>query len=432
MKKNLPQVVNQMNKSKIPESIRKRAKIILPDPQISDQDISEISKLGHENEEDNGIHATKMLISNYTPSLQTPMQGQNFITDRTPSRPDNIMVQAQNLKNLTTQSTPLIPSENLPITDFEGPIPGETNIKTPNPLLLRLRTPMENSESMTPGGVLGTPRRTPFRDQFNINTENDIQTRIKMKEEREKLKEGLTSLPEPKREIQIAMPNLPDDLDDMDIDKGTSSNTEDQSERDRKINMLKQAKKEAQMRLRSQVLRRNLPRPFKVNTKFSKSEKEISEMKDSSDYVPELIKHEITKMMINDSLTYPTKNNLPTKVSKKNWEYDEFTEEELKIAKSLLQKETQTLIEENEEVSFDKYQSTWDRCQEDLIFLPHKNKFNLISSSMSQGDKLQALEYQYDNIEKDIQRQEKKAILGEKKINPLSHGICQSRLKTRE
>jgi len=243
MKKNLPQVVNQMNKSKIPESIRKRAKIILPDPQISDQDISEISKLGHENEEDNGIHATKMLISNYTPSLQTPMQGQNFITDRTPSRPDNIMVQAQNLKNLTTQSTPLIPSENLPITDFEGPIPGETNIKTPNPLLLRLRTPMENSESMTPGGVLGTPRRTPFRDQFNINTENDIQTRIKMKEEREKLKEGLTSLPEPKREIQIAMPNLPDDLDDMDIDKGTSSNTEDQSERDRKINMLKQAKK---------------------------------------------------------------------------------------------------------------------------------------------------------------------------------------------
>jgi len=27
---------------------------------------------------------------------------------------------------------------------------------------------------------------------------------------------------------------------------------------------------------------------------------------------------------------------------------------------------------------------------------------------MSQGDKLQALEYQYDNIEKDIQRQEKK------------------------
>jgi len=51
---------------------------------------------------------------------------------------------------------------------------------------------------------------------------------------------------------------------------------------------------------------------------------------------------------------------------------------------------------------------------------------------MSQGDKLQALEYQYDNIEKDIQRQEKKAILGEKKINPLSHGICQSRLKTRE
>jgi len=35
---------------------------------------------------------------------------------------------------------------------------------------------------------------------------------------------------------------------------------------------------------------------------------------------------------------------------------------------------------------------------------------------MSQGDKLQALEYQYDNIEKDIQRQEKKAILGEKKL----------------
>jgi len=416
MEKNLPEVVMQMNKSRLSESLRKRAKIIMPDPQISDQEISEISKTGYVSEEDNGNEATKMLISNYmpTPSLQTPMQGQNFITERTPSRPDTIMLEAQRLKNLTSQSTPLIPGDNEEMPDFNDPNTGKQDFKTPSPLLLKLRTPMENNDNMTPG-VMGTPRKTPFRDQFNINTENDIQTRIKLKEEKEKLKLGLGSLPEPKREIQIVVPELPEDFDSMDIDRGSSSNLEDEAEREKKINSLRQAKKDAQLRLRSQVLRRNLPRPFKVNAKFSKTEKEIEELKNTNEYIPELLKYELNKMMINDSITYPTKNNLPTKVSKNTWKYEEYTEDELKVAKSLLHKETQSLIEENEKVSFDEYETTWTRCQEDLIYLPHKKKFNLNSNSMSQNDKLPALEYQYENLEKDLKRQEKKAVLGEKK-----------------
>jgi len=418
-------VIDQLVRRNLPQSIRDRTKIILPEPQISDQEISEIGKQVVPKDDDEGIEATKLLVSNYmpTPSLQTPGQGQSYITDRTPLMPDTIMLEAQKLKALTTQSTPLLPSENDDIPEFTGPTPGNTNIKTPNPLLLRLRTPMQNTDNMTPGGVMGTPRKTPFRDQFNINTENDIQTRLKLKEEKEKLKQGLTSLPDPKREIQIVVPELPEDFDNMDIDKGSSSNLQDESEKDRLLNLQRQAKKDAQLRLRSQVLRRNLPRPFKVNTNFAKSENEIEELKNTSpdDYIPELLKSELSKMMINDSLTYPTKNNLPTKISKKTWNYEQFTEDELKNAKLLLQKETQSLMEENEQVSFDDFQSTWIRCQEELIYLPHKKKFNLFSNSMSQNDKIPALEYQFETIEKDLQRQEKKAILGEKKLH-LYHG----------
>jgi len=250
MKKNLPKVVMQMNKAKLPDSIRKRAKLVLPDPQISDQEITELSNLSQGDEdEDKGIEATKMLVSMQTPS-QTPVPGHTRITDRTPARPDSLLLEAQNLLNLSSQSTPLIPGENLPLhkTNMSG---GKTDIKTPNPLLLQLRnTPMvETGGGVTPGGM-GTPRRTPYRDQLNINTENQMQNKIKLKQERDKLKSGLTSLPDPKREIHIAMPEVPDDYDtSKEIDRGTSSMLLDEAEKE-KVSLNK-AKRDAQSRLRS-------------------------------------------------------------------------------------------------------------------------------------------------------------------------------------
>jgi len=199
----------------------------------------------------------------------------------------------------------------------------------------------------------------------------------------------------------------------MEIDKGSSSAHEDASESERRKNILKQAKKEAQMKMRSSVLRRNLPRPYRVNVEFSKTEEEIKIIEKTDinplDLADEFIKLEMVKMMTNDALLYPSKTVLPPKVSKQNWNYPDYSEDELKNANSLLHKETKK-VEEGQEINLEEFSKIWENCQDDLIYLPQKKKYNLNSQSMALNDKLSALEYQYNNIEKDVLRQEKKSI----------------------
>ncbi|ESQ39619.1 hypothetical protein EUTSA_v10001097mg [Eutrema salsugineum] len=91
----------QANKLNDPEVVRKRSKLMLPPPQISDHELEEIAKMGYasdllaENEElTEGSAATRALLANYS---QTPMR----TPQRTPAgKGDAIMMEAENLARL--------------------------------------------------------------------------------------------------------------------------------------------------------------------------------------------------------------------------------------------------------------------------------------------------------------------------------------------
>ena len=91
------------------ESSRKRSKLVLPTPQISDAELEEVVKLGQASEETRALAgeeggASQHLLADYsitpsaTPILRTP---------RTPASQDTILQEAQNLIALQNVATPL-------------------------------------------------------------------------------------------------------------------------------------------------------------------------------------------------------------------------------------------------------------------------------------------------------------------------------------
>jgi len=104
MKKDLPAVIAQINKLTDPEQIRKKTKLLMPAPQISDVELEEFSKMNTEPqfEQSDEHKVTDTLLSKYsvTPA-HTPFSGRtpaNFgmrTPARTPLRPDTLLQEAK-------------------------------------------------------------------------------------------------------------------------------------------------------------------------------------------------------------------------------------------------------------------------------------------------------------------------------------------------
>lgn len=425
MDKDLPSVL-EAQKKRLPEYARRRAKLILPEPQISDREIHLISNMGVSVEE-GGSDATNMLISDYLP---TPTPGRDLlatptpqrVVERTPLRPDTITMEAQNLRALKEASTPLLPGENTELhpTDFSGAKPKIQDIRTPNPLLTPLRSDATPSTGLTPG-------RTPMRDSLSINENEQLSSlmeeRMRLAQQRDGLKSRFGSLPEPQREIKIAMPDVPDDLEEYisDVEGGTATFLVDADDVDRKALLAAQKRKEKRVNMKSKVLNRELPRPYRVRTSYSKNESEIEAMKrdpqiSDLDICNEMIKNEMIKVITNDALSYPTNKARPPKINKRTWNYDYYSDAEMRKAKSLIDKEIEKMNIRNGQINFEEYIKVWESCNEDLLYIPQKDSFNLNSISMSLDDRLGSMEYLIDTISMDIKREERQIQKLEKKL----------------
>ena len=184
----LPSAILQT--SGVSELTKKRSKLVLPAPQISDAELQEVVKVGQASEvarqtaEESGItnSASSTLLSEYNVTnnsiaLRTP---------RTPASQDRILQEAQNLMALTNVDTPLKgglnPTTTLHESDFSGVSPQQEVVQTPNIVLATpFRTPSNGAEGLTPrSGTTtkpvsdATPGRTPFRDKLNINPEDGM------------------------------------------------------------------------------------------------------------------------------------------------------------------------------------------------------------------------------------------------------------------
>lgn len=453
-----PSAIMQANKLNDPEAVRKRSKLMLPAPQISNHELDEIAKIGYASdlltgseELSEGSEATRSLLANYA---QTPRQGMTpFRTpQRTPAgKGDAIMMEAENLARLRESQTPLLGGENpdLHPSDFSGVTPKKREIQTPNVMLTPSATPggagLTPRIGMTPsrdGYSLGmTPKSTPIRDELHINEEMDIHDSAKLELRRQadlqrSLRTGLGNLPAPKNEYQVLMQPVPEDTEEPE-----EKMEEDMSDRVAREKAEEEARLQALLKKRSKVLQRELPRPPISSLELIKNSL-IRTDEDKSSFVPptsieqadELIRRELLLLLEHDNAKYPLdekamnekKKGGKLSANKKSSSVpviDDFEEDELNEAEYLVKEESQRLCvamgHENE--TLDEFVEAHKTSLNDIMFFPTRNSYGL-SSVAGNVEKLTALQSEFEVVKKRMDDDTKKAQRLEQKIKVLTNG----------
>ena len=455
----LPGAITAQNKFQ--EPVKKRSKLVLPAPQISEAELEDVVKVGQASEfarqqaEDTGMKdgASQALLNDYSVTQNVA----NLRTPRTPAIQDSILQEAQNIMALTNVDTPLKGGLNTPLhnSDFSGVTPQRQSTATPNVVLSTPRgTPMNESDGMTPS-MAGSSRRagqtplnTPYRDKLSINAEDDYMDvdyqQYQQKSQQEDLKHGLASLPAPRNDYEIVIPENEGMEDDV---MGAEGDTfiADQADVDEKRSEEIRLERERELKKRSQAVQRELPRPVDVNSSVlrptNQSDPALSEIQRAE----ELIKREMITMLHNDTVYSPTphqqglsgKNKQPSQkfiVSQaqhlaylEQHPYVEMEEEELEIAKTLLKQEMDYVKQKmaHGDLSLEAYTQVWEECYSQVLYLPSQNRYTRANLA-SKKDRIESLEKRLENNRSHMTKDAKRASKLEKKLKVLLGGY-QSR-----
>ena len=323
----------QLQKIRQAEQLSKRRQLTLPAPQVGETELEEIVKMGMMGENANKIagasenESTKGLVGNYT-NINT---GAPIRTPRAPPTEDRVANEIKNIRALTETQSSLLGGENTPLhesgtTGFDGIAPRKMVVSTPNPLATPFRTngpglgATPRATPMIPGQ---TPLRTP-RDTLAIN-QNGAYTsalvsmtprdqKLQQNSIKQKLRAGsvviypltgranisiksFESLPKPK-EIELEEPEEPEE--DMEI-SSTNGLVEDKEEIDRRNRERQAAEAAAELKRRTQVLQRSLPRPTTIDIGT------LPKTESSSDgnVIYDMIAQEMATLIGTDALRYP-------------------------------------------------------------------------------------------------------------------------------
>ena len=300
------------------EPARKRSKLVLPTPQIDDQEMEQIVKLGKASEaaresvvdEEGTVRPSDTLLASYAVTPSTALR-----TPRTPmAAQDNILQAAQNIMAYQNVDTPLKGGLNSELAenggDFTGINPNSKPMQTPNTVLTTPFRTKDGQVDLTPsqhgqnasvrkGMTPGVP--TPLRDKLAINPEesfDDASDRFHQREMKETLKLGLSSLPQPKNDFEIV---VPEDMAEEAIEDEGQSWVEDQADIDNQTAEEFRKRREAELKRRSQPVQRDLPRPTDMNHSVLRplnSDPPLSDLQRAE----ELIKREMIIMMHHDCI----------------------------------------------------------------------------------------------------------------------------------
>ena len=343
----------QMQKMREAEQSSKRRGLNLPKPQVGEGELEEIIKMGKLGEAANTLaresdnDATRGLVISYsTLNSSAPIR-----TPKAPEQEDHIANEIRNIRALNDTQSALLGGENTPLhegqssTGFDGIAPRKHNMATPNPMA----TPQhQNGVGATPGRPGQTPMRTP-RDAYALNDDDGsfnvsaTPRDVRMRDHalKSQLKSGLASLPKPKdTEWEFEIP------EDQKESVTAEDVEEDAAERDRRARERREAEEALELRRRTQVMQRGLPRPLIVDhhTMIKQADK-------LSDPAAALIAKEAANLMANDATRYP----LPgSKVKGKPARPPLIDDRSLADARLLLLSETKSLPE------FDQVQAAFE------------------------------------------------------------------------
>jgi pre-mRNA-splicing factor CDC5/CEF1 len=437
------------------EPERKRSKLVLPEPQISDVELQQVVKLGRASEiakevaSESGIETTDALLADYSITPQIAA------TPRTPAPlTDRIMQEAQNVMALTHTETPLKGGMNTPLTqtDFSGSLPQALALATPNTVIA---TPFRSSRGdggATPGGfatpassalmpvggsVRGGATFTPahVRDKLNINPEDSMSVtdtpaayKHYQRQMKSSLREGLSSLPAPKNDYEIV---VPDDEQEEELMESAAISVEDQADIDAKRIAAEKERLRKEMLLRSQVIQRDLPRPLDINASVLRPTSEMHGLNDLQK-AEELIKQEMIAMLhydaLHDPVVVPGATAPPQKKQQhlsylENHRYQDVSVVDREAASKLLKQEMQVVKSgmAHGELSLENYSQVWQECLSQVLYLPSQNRYTRANLA-SKKDRIESFEKRLEQNRKHMAKEAKKCSKVEKKLKTLLGG----------
>ena len=437
------------------EPLKKRSKLVLPEPQIADIEMEQIVKLGKASEAARESVTSEMLGDSQRASdalladyAVTP--GTNMRTPRTPmAQHDRVLQEAQNIMALSHVDTPLKGGENVTLHenggDFGGATPQVSAIATPNTVLTTPFRTKDGQVGLTPGrtpglGVPGTPGATPVRDKLSINpgesVEGDV-NKYQAHEMKETLKLGLSSLPTPTNDFEIVVPETEDDTEMQD-----DANTwiEDQADIDQQTEEAYRKKREQEFKRRSQAVQKDLPRPTEMNQTVLRpmnSDPPLTGLQKAE----ELIKREMLVMLHYDCLETPTPSQRGEGSKKKSGAdrgiineqqhrqyldkhpYQTFSDEEMTAAKDLLAKEMDVVKHGmlHGDLSLEAYTQVWEECLAQVLYLPAQNRYTRANLA-NKKDRIESMEKRLEQNRAHMKKDSKKAVKIEEKLKILTRG----------
>lgn len=421
---NLPDhVLKIQQQHNMGEAARDRTSLLLPKPQVSNEEIRDIVKLGQTSDAalsfvETGSSASKGLLQDYsltqglTPQRTAPAGGKK----------DSILMAAQNLVALNETQTPLAGGINTPLH--------ETNFavqSTPNTIL---GTPLNQAGipgGMTPqrGGGKGaqatpgaTPGATPLRDSLSINSGDATgDTPVQGRRERQRqnmlkrqLREGLLGLPAPQNDLEL---QLPDDYEGDEAEATADGRVLDQSDVDKARRNKNRMEEEAEMRLRSSVIRQSLPRPRMVTLAPVEVTADMSEIERAD----AAIQQQMVAMIQCDAFDFPVAGG---QRPRQRATVGDVSESELSAAQALLEVEMEAMGVVPDQLQ-EPFVAAVEAERNASIFLNQENRLAWRVRT-SEADMAKAGELTFQTLKKRMDESHKAAKKLEKKVERLTKG----------
>eukprot|EP01117_Protostelium_nocturnum_P003468 TRINITY_DN1450_c0_g1_i1.p1 TRINITY_DN1450_c0_g1~~TRINITY_DN1450_c0_g1_i1.p1 ORF type:complete len:657 (-),score=249.82 TRINITY_DN1450_c0_g1_i1:42-2012(-) len=238
----------------------------------------------------------------------------------------------------------------------------------PNALATPLRPSDTPNNFATPLTKSFQSTRAPNPLATPITSEHQFLKPVELKK---KLKSALSQLPAPQNEYSFQLPEAVEEQDE-----NNQLEEQDASEVLRIKQKMEEEKHQALLRLRSQVLKRDLPRPSVLPQSFQKFQSSYSNilMKQADEFV-----HLEVQNLINyESSVFPKK---VTKHQSKAPHYQQFSENELDSASKLIAEET-----EKNNISFEEFSKILKQVSDED------------SSTLNKKDQIESLKKQFEKL----------------------------------
>ncbi|CAI5744027.1 unnamed protein product [Peronospora destructor] len=332
VKSNLPQIIAAVNEKNDPINVIKRTPLDLPPPVVSNEELSDLAKLGmHATHaaalafENGSASETRALVGDYS---ATPLRSARGDASATPSIRDvhdNIRQETANLLAMRTSATPLLGGENVEL--YEGT--GYTGA-TPS------HTPSSAVASATSDKALMSATRTPLRDELGINpeqlygaeAENARAEKARTKRLVSSLRQGFDSLPTPQNEYEINVPEKEEGGDD----RATALQEEDAGERETREQQQRELDQDRELKRRSAAVQKGLPRPSKVKKVLIHSA--VNEV---ADEMYRMLEHDLVKHPVDDGKSKKSKKRKKSSSTGAMPHLQQFPDTDIERARQMVQ-----------------------------------------------------------------------------------------------